>query len=274
MKQKTIWLGWCVVVSGLLGACGKADGSGAITRQDLPARIAQIQCDGLVECCKRQGQVLDGNACKEQLAADWREEVDKDYGPNVGYDAQAAGDCLAYAAGHAVCGDLEDIEHEACERIFHGTLAEGAICTESDECLDSANGYAVCDEGVCRQLRPIAHARLGEACSVNCDDEGGCVDVSAPAGNASAACYRADGLRCGESDVLGAGNCEPLAELGERCSVSSDCVAAAICGVVDGICSAPKANGEACISSGECQSRYCEGVCANQRTSVLSCSLD
>lgn len=264
MKRALAGLGMCGVLS-FVGACGKSDG-GPVERSDLAARVAKLQCDSLGACCQRQGHVFDAERCKARLSFELEDEFSEN-GPNTGYDAEAAAECLSGL--HVTCGKIEDGDSASCDRIFPGKLAPGTACTDSDDCRAPEGGSAYCD-GVCIVAVPTPHGKLGEACAYTCQGD----DCSGAPGQVGAAapvaCYRSEGLYCAFRTAY---SCEPLVAVGQPCADGLACVEGAFCSL-EGLCTAPRANGAVCASSSECQSGACDGTCGAPRVTDSDCSFE
>lgn len=267
------WLGW-IGVSAVLVACGKSEaGPAPVSLEQLPARVAAIACEGLGSCCQRSGFTFDVATCKRERTADIESSIGQVDTVNIDYDAAAAGECLEAFEANSSCGEFDDDDAEACERIFRGKLGLGQPCTSREECRRETGQSVSCssEDGigpeVCRLAdggAPSRHGKLGEACNATCfeGDECSIVAVPAPAPGEPApvpvdpaACYRSDGLWCDFS--MASPSCARLLPVGQQCTSYDACAGKAFCAGDTGVCSAPRANGQPCSSASECQSRHC-----------------
>jgi hypothetical protein len=261
--------GWFLLLgaAGLFVGCGKSEGGAApVSESELPSKVASLLCRSMADCCQSEGFAFDSDACRAGYLMEVKESLN-DYDPQkVTYDEQAAGECLAAAEVSIRCGEVED-DIPACERIFHGNVALGEPCGESRECQQPDGKRVTCtsEDGFSAQVCTVLgdtvtpHAKLGEACFTTCfedEDCGGAAPV--PAGGEEplpttepAACYRDEGLFC---DV---GTCAKLVALGGPCTDYSSCAGDAFCDFNSQVCTAPRANGEPCEGSNECQSGRC-----------------
>jgi hypothetical protein len=271
------WLGW-IGVSAVLVACGKSEGGpDPVSRDQLPARAAALACEGLSGCCQRSGFMFDVAACKQEYTAELEQNIAELDTANVDYDAVAAGECLDALDAHSFCGEFDDDDAEACERIFRGKLALGQPCSSSQECRREPGQSVGCnsEDGIEPQVctryddgGSSRHGKEGEACYTTCfegdDCSTGSVPVPAPAPGPGvpapapvdpAACYRTDGLWCNFG--IASPRCARLLPLGEECTSYDSCAGKAFCASDTGVCSAPRANGARCSAADECQSGHC-----------------
>jgi hypothetical protein len=274
--------------------CGKSeDGAGVLAREDLPARFADIYCRSLEVCCGEQALSFDPTECRRISALELEGNLSDFDWSKTGYDARAAGDCMAlYAEADDCRGDvLEDAE--VCNRVIFGLLAPGQPCDSSNECKEGPGERASCygpadGTSVCRLSKSVALSRgkQGAACQTTCDVGDSCTEsVEAPlAGEPtqppqpgdSVACFRTDNLHCSYAT----GTCEPLVALGQPCFGDDSCAGDAFCAFDAGICMAARAPGEACRSSSECGAIGCifaedadEGTCGTRVVSQRECSM-
>jgi hypothetical protein len=254
----------------VVGGCGKADGGAEpIPQNELPARIASLLCNSMAGCCKSSGFPLDTAACQTAYTAELQEDLADDVSPRVRYDAQAAGDCLAAVSGTIQCGQVEEDDVGACERIFVGSVAVGQPCESNRECARVSGRSVYCESSdgvspsVCTASPSSAAARgkAGDACFTTCDGADDCSFAVAPVpigpGDAPTpqpdpvVCYKTDGLFCD------AGACAPLRTAGQPCDSSEACRDPDSCNFNTGVCTPPQPNGSACESDSGCESRNC-----------------
>ena len=271
-----------------LASCGPGDTQSAapIPRAELPDQLAAAYCDGLGSCCQASGFALDDARCQATLKAQVAGNLPTT--PTVGYDQNAAGNCVAALRTQlGRCGDIEDDQAlEACNRMFVGTLPEGAACTQSEECAAPPDGRASCyrsaddGAGVCQVYRVMAHGAVGQACTTTCTVQGtgecyGSTTVTSGSGGAanataSVACYTNDGLYCAS------GTCQKMEPVGGPCQsyATTACVATAYCDTQAGLCQAKLAVGADCSSADSCvDGAYCatSGRCEAQKADNLPC---
>jgi hypothetical protein len=260
----------------LAGGCGKAEGNaGPVSRAELPARVASIACDGLAGCCKSDGFAFDLATCKQAFTAEIDQNLNQILGnDNVVYDERAAGECLAALSANTQCGEIDDDDAPACDRVFRGRLAPGEPCTTSEECREDVGQRATCTgEGLTRPVctllssTPARAGQEGEPCFTTCYEGDDCSFDSPPQPTAPApgpgvapapmtepvACYRDQGLWCDYDS----GYCRRLAAVGEACSDSYSCSGDAFCDYNTQLCASPRPNGVACDGSEQCQSGRC-----------------
>jgi hypothetical protein len=264
----------------LLAGCGKSGGAPArVSRDDLPTVLARAACDALGTCCQQVGATFDVAVCRAAGSARLRQELDHQYGgPNVTYDPQVAGDCIAEISSATFCGaDANSPWFDACRSAFVGTLPPGATCTKAAECARPAQGLADCDlaRGVCVQQATASaspHGKAGDPCAGTCFDDN-CVTLAVPEPGPGSAptpwCYRDEGLACSSTNV-----CVPLLAKGAACS-TAPCKAGLYCDFGSGVCTDTKANGQHCNSPYECQSGFCvdSGTCAASPVTQQTCTV-
>ncbi len=261
-------------------ACSSDDGGSSA--EEFAARY----CALFQPCCEDAGIAGDQAGCKQFFSL---------IGSNNG---AAAEDCIRQYEEMAKAADWCQTystapQPESCKRAFPqgggsggggGTKQPGAVCDTDDECSAPANGEARCDYDFdtetshCQRLNFVA---VGEAC-VGTRDE----NLTVISGNTSGQyelgiCNRADGSYCDN------GTCANLAPVGGACSDSLGCEGDSVycrdtcknkvppgqscadsytacddSGYCDSFgtetCLATKPNGQACDSSTECQSHYCD----------------
>src|SRR5262249_40531651 len=134
-----------------------------VTLDELGPQLAARQCDLLARCDHPAS--FDADSClagltassEDALFARARKSVEAG---RIHYDAHEASACLAKVA-RLTCDEAKTDEPEACQRVFVGTLEDGARCTLNDECKsgDCDNGGEGCP-GTCMHTVPE-----GETCS-------------------------------------------------------------------------------------------------------------
>ncbi len=265
---------WVLGAVSVVAGCGKSeDGADPIPKAELPTRAASALCDSMSSCCSKSGYAFDSAGCKQYQSAEIAQNL-AEYDPaKVAYDAQAAGDCLEAIASHSACGDFDEDDAPACERVFLGKLAPGALCSNSQECRREPGQYVYCTSSdglapeVCTVESPspgttLGRGQAGDSCIISCNDDN-CFGPGAPTEPAPGpgaapipapdpvACYRTDGLFCD------AGMCAPLIAVGQPCTSYEACRGEAFCNFNTQVCTAPLPNGEACEGDSQCQSGAC-----------------
>jgi hypothetical protein len=263
-----------------LAGCGKSAGAPArVSRDDLPTVLAMAACDALATCCQQVGATFDVAACRSAGSARLQQLLDQQLGgPNVTYDSQAAGDCIAGISSATFCGaGGKTSPFDGCRSAFVGMLPPGAACSSAAECARPAQGQADCDlaRGVCVQQTTAAaspHGKAGDACAGTCIGND-CAALVVPAPSPGSApkpwCYRDEGLVCGSTTV-----CEPLLPKGAPC-FGVACGTGLYCDFASSVCVDTKANGQHCNSPYECQSGVCvdPGTCAASPVTQQTCTV-
>jgi hypothetical protein len=253
--------------SGTPDTNGTPGNSGApVAIEALAERLANAACENIAGCCHSAAIPFDLATCRANAKPTLQKSVNAAMRSNIGYDAAAAGACVAaYGDYFQRCFVVSDRSVEAsCARVFVGTIPLGGACTTSEveECaptsegrgrcvFDSEQGRLVC-VGPSASAAPAPHGKLGEACVGSCSGSGDC-GGQAPSGSVPAVitmCFGDEGLQCDFTTQT----CQPLAGLGQVCS-SGGCVAGAFC--AEGVCAATKADGAGCTENYECIAGRC-----------------
>jgi hypothetical protein len=243
-----------------------AGSAGPISIAQLADQLANAFCDNIGGCCQAAAIAFDLASCKANILSTVSQGLAREMSPNIRYDANAAGACVAaYASGVKSCKPSNSID-TACSRVFVGSLPAGAPCSLDDECARPTGGTAFCDGGDSTNGGPSgtcsaasasatsAHGKLGESCAASCPSGDTCTVTSAGGGTgtpspAMSVCYSDDGLYCSVDTT-----CQPLIAVGQPCSFDG-CVNGAFCGA--GVCTAGKADGAACGIDSECAGGSC-----------------
>jgi hypothetical protein len=148
----------------------------------------------------------------------------------------------------------------ACGRLYVGTIATNASCSETSDCAPVTGAEVYCAT-VCYARRRGA---LGAACQATCADSICNSDGDPPVD--ATACYLADGLGCVS------GKCAPAPTAGQACA-NGLCANGAKCNGSTLVCVAEAAIGSDC-SNGPCVAgAYCRSsVCAAQLPAGAECS--
>lgn len=250
MKYAWGWLGLGTALW-LGGGCGKSEAGGPVPREEFARRFAQLRCEGLGSCCKRQGFPFDAARCQALFTLEAQEDLDDQDDPAVAYDGEAAAEC--FASFPTECKDHPDSADPACGRVFAGTLTPGAPCSNDSQCRAPEGGYASC-VGVCRVGAPVEHGKLGEHCSYSCPSGDSC--LGPPGDPPAVGCYKSEGLHCSQAGLQP--TCQPLAAIGQPCELEGCAGDDTFCSFADATCSAPLGEGRPCGGDWECQSRNCD----------------
>ena len=206
-----------------LAGCGED----SVSLNDLANAYEDAYCSRLVRC----GRYVDAASCKEALQLSTAEILASVNAGRTAYDGDKAAACLDALRG-ASC-DVTDADNRAdvpaCEEIFRGTVADGGVCFDDDECLsDSCSipdcGMACC-AGVCDPTVAITPpAAIGQSClQVNC----------------------VDGAFCDDADI-----CIALLPVGSQCDGGGQCTYGLYCSE-SGTCADAPGRGQPC-PDGEC----------------------
>ena len=244
-----------VAFAGCGGSSDDDGGSSAppVPKEELASRSGDALCNDLGACCGAEGYAYDVAGCKQTM----QELVDGfliDPAEKEGaeYDAQAAGDCLAWMQKSAKSCSFGEAP-EACDRIYVGVKQTGIAC-ESDIGCAPVPGADVQCEGQCLA---IPRGKAGDACNGTCTDHGDGSSCSSSGQTGAATCWTNEGVFCGQD-----GTCQALLPIGAACSFEG-CVSTAYCN--DGTCAPRLGAGEPCNDAWEaCQAGlYCSqaGVC-------------
>jgi hypothetical protein len=228
--------------------------------------FAQQYCGLIQPCCADAGLAGPQTLCTSfaQAAAS----------TNPG-SAQACLDGMQQAASSsAFCTTLGG-DVQACNQLFGpatagGTVAPGQPCTGEGQCAPAPGGGATCfsadvlvDGGTtqtqtCMQTTP---GKAGDSPCVGVVESG--VTVYSWSGSGAPPtqgylCSLADGLTCSDATQ----QCTALANPGDPCTVTTDCVTTAYCvtSTTSGACTPRLADGAACDSAPEgcLTTSYCE----------------
>jgi hypothetical protein len=251
------WLPGCVVLAGvLLGAV--SCGSESKEEEPLTPYAKYMEsyvsafCEALAPCCA--AIPFDAGTCAQYLGLFVVGEASMADEKLFTFHEDRAAQCLADIRSMGVCtGD----DPPSCNLVTEGTLAPGAACNASAECMPAGGQPGNCEAdidgkgGHCNF--PATPALQGAACNDDCP-----ADFSPCYGDvASTMCFEETGLHCE------GGTCQPIPGIGAACS-GFDCVATAYCS--GGSCVARTGAGTACVDSESCATgTYCAGgVCTAQ----------
>jgi hypothetical protein len=259
-----------VLLAALVPGCGGSSSAGPIPIDQLPSQLADAVCNNIGSCCNAAAIAFDLATCKRNVMTTTSQSLLEEDSPNIKYDAEAAGRCIAlYASFFKSCKEPEGTEIEAaCGDVFVGSLPAGAPCTSSDECAHPANSGVECTmdgpagqtaQSLCvvSSFTASVHGKLGGACNGNCSTGDDCSSTGPASGTGTgptppvlASCYADDGLQCDFTSQT----CQPLIAIGQPCSFEG-CVAGAYCAA--SVCAPFKADGAPCADAIECSSGTC-----------------
>ncbi|GEM_PF-5823057 len=209
------------------GDATSSGGSGAITAEEFPARLAEATCSARVRCCAAVDNTLEKESCLEFALDTLTTRV---HDPLVVFDPSRVSGCLdrwELAGASCLRRDFEDAT-EVCRVVAAGAVPDEGACTIPDQCAEPEAGYVRgvkgADEGVghCHQEPDRA---LGEMCGLDFHRAVGGYCTNAGICEAK----KPDGAACSEEDeCLGAcadGWCMPAEAAGDVAKFrSADCL--------------------------------------------------
>lgn len=242
----------------LLGACsGKTTSAAPIARTDITSEYAKALCESIQGCCSTGQMGYDQAACEAAAKAQLDQELPT---TSAGYDANAAGSCLAEIRGvWSSCADAPETAAPSCQRVFFGSKNPGEACTSSFDCALPAEGHAECNSfgttsGSGRQCIVVRTAQKGDAC----------ISTSAapPAGKTFGDCYSAGSpFYCDNVSST----CQPRKSAGDACQFDNDCAEGNTC--TSGKCASAPSEGQSC--SFTCaKGFYCDFASATCRAQI------
>lgn len=209
----------------VLGACEGDD----IAIDDLFDCFIAAQCEWAVRC---QSIAPTVEACIELFDSlgdsDLKRKIESVNVQRTIYDGELAADCLASVFVESCSGQ----PGEDCEGVFVGTIAEGGLCYDEDECQgvgadceqDSCENQ--CCAGTCLDAAPLG----GDCTNRGCEPGAECVFNQEAAiqnqcysGEVGVICqydYHCDsGLFCADTQT-----CQPALTAGADCNSNSQCL--------------------------------------------------
>jgi hypothetical protein len=241
---------------------------------DLPRLLADALCSNIGPCCQEGGFAFDPEQCRAAAESELHQNIDAYASLNVAYDAVAARGCVdAYTQTIRACVDTGQTNN-GCRTVFLGTLAEGAVCTQSAECISggctdiAGAGMRQCTKS---GTGSIVHGKLGEPCNATCTSSGSSTSCFSTVGGSGGGCYTNDGLYCAATSV-----CAAMPTLGQTCTANSPCAGEAFC--ENGVCAAQRTSGSCASTSSACApSVYCDATtreCVPRKASGATCTVE
>jgi hypothetical protein len=206
---------------------------------DYSSALAKAICDQLAPCCMANGFTYDKGQCEIGGAAFAQSGNDANKMAGAMFDQKAADDCVAAIrtlAGQCKSGADDPVLSEPCRRVWVGTKAPGAACSNDIECAPAAGTRGACVDKACAQLS--THGKLGDSCATtDCN---------------------ASGFQC---DALGSKTCIAQTAMGGKCGPLTTCAKGTYCDST-GVCAAALAKGAMCTANSQCASNGCiNGSC-------------
>ncbi len=270
-----------VCCASLAAACG----GGGVKIEDLDNEFIDALCERQVRC----GAYASVAECKADVLVRFDDLVAGVDAGRIRYDEGKAGDCLD-ALGSASCDtsaqDVRD-QPQACRDAFQGTVADGGVCYDNEECISESCAIAdcgmACCAGVCNPTRVevalggtcngttgrcvrgsfcdsatttcVALRPLGGACTSNsqctyglyCPEIGTCADGP----NRGDACPDGTCVDIGDRCSTTTSTCVALGKLGDACASGFaglfDCQSPLTCNQTTLQCGNPPTAGQACL---------------------------
>jgi hypothetical protein len=258
------------VLSGLacISAAACTSGGGSAGTTATASGFGQQYCSLIQPCCAAAGLPTGETLCNAFAQAAAEKST---YDPVSG---QACITGMQQESGSAsFCTTLGN-DIPACSHVFgasSGTVQPGQPCTGDSQCAPAPGGGATCfsadalvDGGGTTQTQTCIQTTPGKAGDSPCiGTVEGDVTVYTWSGQGApptqgVTCAMADGLRCSGSTQ----QCTPLANPGDPCTTTTDCVTSAYCAISGsgGTCTARLADGSDCVSAPSgCQTTsYCD----------------
>jgi hypothetical protein len=222
-----------MVLSGCVLAACDGGSSAGLTFDQYAARANDVVCAINVRC----GSIPDKASCVSALDGLEQAKADVQSGKTI-FDGVAGAACLDAFDDYDCRASTDFTGPEACEQTAKGTLADGAACSTSAQCVSGTCSYAAvdcdrqttCCPGTCAPTRVIVAE--GGAC-----------------GGDSQACDT--GLYC--DSLTSPAVCKKRGALGATCGTFTSCLSTLTCvraaGATTGTCTAYPKRGEPCTAS-------------------------
>jgi len=262
-----------LVLSTGLG-CGPKDDPSSSSAGSPEEQLIKGLCDGLASCCGSTKLTFDRAGCESQAQLTLSSRKPSSSSKAV-LDTAAVTECASQA--RQAIGQCNGVPKDgACGRIYVGTLATNASCTEDEECAPVSGAEVYCS-GVCYAKRRGAP---GDICQADCQDascsppsvdhtscyaEDGLVCVNGKCANAPTAGQPCPNGQCAKGAKCSAGNltCVAEAAIGQACT-DAPCVAGSYCD--NAVCAAQLAGGAVCTRNAACLSGLCSEFVNNNLT--------
>lgn len=230
------------------GGGGSTPGEDGYTLDNVCAKLPVATCEERKECCEK-GSGFDQAGCEARERTECEANVAEVKAGTMTFHPENIAPCFAMLEpyGEQCFLTLSDLytfleEFKICH-IFTDQRALGETCERRSQCATSeVEDEAIgCNEGTCSVVRFLAE---GAACSVTSQDS-----------------FCTGGLYCDADAETMEGTCEKAAAVGDDCSSNPlVCGLDSYCDPTAGLCTAPKAGGDACTSHIECQSFVCDAA--------------
>lgn len=219
-----------VVLSGcLLAACG-GNGGGGLTFDQYVARAEDVICTISVRC----GSLPDKASCAMMLDGLEQAKANVQSGKTK-FDGVAGAACLDAFEDFDCSASSAFFEPEACDRTATGTIADGAACSDSVQCISRSCQYTPVD---CDRNTTCCAGACAPT-TVTVAEGGACMDVSQTC---------ASGLFCDAG--ISPPACKKRAAAGQACNTVMPCLETLRCvrptGATEGTCTTYPKRGEVC----------------------------
>ena len=250
--------------TGATGGASSGTSGATVAMKDYAAKRSRAECERTQRCAKETNNGMaysSVESClldKEQWAAQVVSQIDVasklTNSGKVSYDAKQAAICIKALREMACTAGLAGeaaADRAACGHVFRGKTAPGGACENRLECKDGwckvTEGKEACP-GVCSP-----DAVKGEKCEKNSWCLGHLYCQNSVCGSFVAAkkgefCIHDSECEAGLECPLSSLTCEPTLAKGATCDwgTAPNCNKGLLC--TDGVCSQPRAVGEACTT--------------------------
>lgn len=248
-----------VIATAVLAGCGVDP----VAVDDYASEVRDAYCRYLARC----GGIEDVATCRRleiglhvRLSATELAAIDMGRTKFDGENARRCLDALADRSCDTTSKSNRAVP-DACRSIVTGTLHEGEVCSEGEQCISRNCEQPICNMacclGSCVGSSAPARAKAGESCEfAACDDASFCdQDIMMCVGLKPRDAFCVSGVECAYGlDCMQGGTCATLPSLGQSCTgpcrdEGTTCGSTATCVEV-------KLAGEACATSADCARVY------------------